>query len=91
MDHVAGVRVGHRLADLLEDLQEPRQVISRSIPARRSSSASVWPFDQLHGEVRPAVAEGAQLVDRHDPRVLQLAADLRLFHEPPDQVGICRV
>jgi branched-chain amino acid aminotransferase len=35
-------------------------------------------LDQLHGEVRPPVGEGAQLVDRDDPRVLKLAADLEI-------------
>src|SRR5208337_736908 len=42
------------------------------------------PLDQLHREERPAVGEGAQLVDRHDPRVLKLPADLRLLDEPAD-------
>ena len=43
--------------------------------------------DQLHGEERPAVGEGAQLVDRHDARVLELAADLRLLDEAADHLG----
>ncbi len=45
-------------------------------------------LDQLHREERPAVGEGAQLVDRHDPRVLELAADLGLLDEPADHVGV---
>ena len=45
-------------------------------------------LDQLHGEVGPAVAELAQLVDRHDARMLELAADLRLLDEAADQLGI---
>ena len=43
-------------------------------------------FDQLHGEERP-VAEPADVVDRHDAGMLQLAADLGLFDEPPGDVG----
>ena len=42
-------------------------------------------------EERPAVGERAQLVDRHDARMLQLAADLRLLDEPADQVGVVAV
>ena len=49
------------------------------------------PLDQLHAEERPAVGEGAQLVDRHDARVLELAADLRLLDEAADQVGVVAV
>ncbi len=45
-------------------------------------------LDQLHGEVRPVVGEGAQLVDRDHARVLQLSGDLRLLDEPADQVGL---
>ena len=46
---------------------------------------------QLHREVGPAVGEGAQLVDRHDPRVLELAADLGLLDEAADQLGLVAV
>ena len=38
--------------------------------------------DEPHGVVGPAVAVGAQAVDRHDPGVLQSAGDLGLEHEP---------
>ena len=63
----------------------------------RSSSGSVAgleqlgqgvALDQLHGEERPAVGEGAQLVDRDDAGVLELAADLRLLDEAADHVGV---
>ena len=40
---------------------------------------------QLHGEERPA-AEAADVVNRHDARMLQLAADLRFLKEPPRHV-----
>ena len=43
-------------------------------------------LDQLHGEEGP-VAEAAEVVDRHDAGVLQLAADLRLLDEPPRHLG----
>ena len=87
MDHAAGVGVGHRLRDRLEDRQEPGQVVGRA-RAGREQVGQRLALDQLHGEERPAVGEGAQLVDRHDARVLQLAADLRLLDEPADQVGV---
>ena len=38
--------------------------------------------DEPHGVVRPAVAVGAQPVDRDDARVLQPAGDLGLEQEP---------
>ena len=37
------------------------------------------------------VAELAELVDRDDSRVLELAADLRLLDEPADQLGVVAV
>ena len=39
------------------------------------------PLDQLHDDERPAVAERADLVDRRDARVLELAGDARLVEE----------
>ena len=63
----------------------------------RSSSGSVAglqqlrqgvALDQLHGEEGPEVGEGAQLVDRHDAGVLELAADLGLLDEPADHAGV---
>ena len=48
-------------------------------------------LDQLHGEVGPAVGEGAQLVDRDDPGMLKLAADLRLLDEPADEDRVVAV
>ena len=63
----------------------------RPAPARPASRAArVWPLTSFMAEERPAVGEGAQLVDRHDARVLELAADLRLLDEPADQLGRCR-
>ena len=48
-------------------------------------------LDQLHGEVGTLVGELAQFVDRHDARVLQLAADLGLLDETPPQLGVVLV
>ena len=90
VDHAPGVGIGHRLADLLEDRQEPRPVVRRVLAGlqQRGQGAAL---DQLHGEVEPAVGEPAQLVDRDDPRVLELAADLRLLDEPADHLGVVAV
>ena len=87
MDHAAGMGVGHRLADGLEDREEPRQVVRRGW-ALREQRRQRPAFDQLHGEVGPAVGEGAELVDRHDAGVLELAADLRLLDEPATISGL---
>ena len=46
------------------------------------------PFDQLHREIRATVAEGSQLVDGDDSRMLQLAGDLGFFDEPADHLGL---
>ena len=93
MDHAPRVGIGHRLADLLEDRQEPRAgpCLPGSVALGLEQRGQGPPLDQLHGEVRPAVGEGPQLVDRHDPRVLQLAADLRLLDEPAHDLGVALV
>ena len=86
VDHSACVRIGHRLADLREDAQEPREVVGRRRPRLEQLGEGPAP-DQLHREVRAAIGERAQLVHRHDPRMLELAADLRLLDEPADRLG----
>ena len=48
-------------------------------------------LDQLHGEVWTPVGKCAQLVDRHDTRMLQLAADLRFLDKAVQDVGIAVV
>ena len=90
MDHAAGVRVGHRLADLEEDPQHARLIGGRIGP-RVQEIGQGAALDQLHREVGAAVGEGAQLVDRHDARMLQLAGDLRLLDEAADQLGVVAV
>ena len=59
--------------------------------SRAAASAGVGPLfqdgfesaalDELHGQERPAIGEGADLVDRRDARMLQLAGDPRLAEE----------
>ena len=87
MDHAVGVGVGHRLADLLEDPQAPRPGRRRTPSASARELRKGPALDQLHREVRAVVGEGAQLVDRHDARVLELAGDLRLLDEAADHLG----
>ena len=87
MEHAAAVGVGCRLADLLEDLEEARQVVGRVRPfleERRQSAA----LHQLHGEIRPLVRQAAGRVDGDDAGVLELSADLRFFQEALDRTGI---
>ena len=45
-------------------------------------------LDQLHREIRPPVGKRPELIDRHNPRMLQLAADLCFLDEPPDHLRV---
>ncbi len=81
MHHPARVRVRDRLAHLEEVAHEPTPVGRRVRPVGQEGGQRV-PVDELHGEVRPPVGEPAQVVDRYDPRVLELAAQLGLLDEP---------
>jgi hypothetical protein len=86
VNDAAGVGIGHRLANLLEDLQPARQVrVGVAAPGQERGQG--LPLDQLHGEVGPPVGELSQLVDRHHARVLQLAANLRFLDEAADDFG----
>jgi hypothetical protein len=85
VNHPAGVGVGHRLAGLQEDAQQRRPVVVGPRP-RAEQLGQGAALDQLHGEERPPVVTPADVVHRHDPRVLQLADDLRLPEEPPHAV-----
>ena len=87
MDDAPDVGVGHRQAHLLEDAEEPRPVLGRARALLQQFSQGAA-LDQLHGEIRPAIGEGAQLIDRDHAGVLQLAGDLGLLDEPADQVGV---
>ncbi len=90
MDHAARVGVGHRLAHLLEDREIPRPVLRRVRPAFEQGGQGAAP-DQLHGDVEPGVGKPAQLVDRDDARVLELAGDLGLLDEATDHLGAVAV
>ena len=82
--------VGHRLTQLLEDREVPRTVLGRVRPAfeqGRQGAAT----DQLHRDVETGVGEPAQLVNRDDARVLELAGDLRLLDEATDHLGAVAV
>ena len=65
---------------------EPRPVLRRALAVlqQRGQGAAA---DQLHRDIEPAVGKLAQLVDRDDPRMLELAADLRFLDEPSDHLG----
>ena len=87
VDHALRVGVGDRLADLLEDGEEPRPVLVGASSRRQERRQRAAPH-QLHRDEQPAVGQPAQLVDRHDARVLELPADLRLLDESPDHLGV---
>ena len=55
-----------------------------------AASARVRPLTSFMVKNGRRSAKVAQLVDRHDAGVLELAADLRLLDEPADQLGRCR-
>ncbi len=86
VDHAPRVGIGHRLADLLEDRQEPRPVLGRVLAGLQEGRQRAA-LDQLHGDEQPAVGEPSQLVDRDDPRMLELAADLGLLDEAAHHLG----
>ena len=87
MDHAPGMGVGDGLRDRLEDRQEAGQSVGRALPRLEQLGQRVS-LHQLHGEKRPFVGKGAQLVNRHDAGVLELPADLCLFDKPADHVGV---
>ena len=74
----AAVGIADGLTHLLENAQETAQIRGRIGPSLEQSIEGLS-FDQLHGEERLARAVRAQFIDRHQPRMLQLPADLRLF------------
>jgi hypothetical protein len=76
------VGVGQSLAHLLKNAQEARQVVGGRGPLLQQVGEGAA-LDELHGQERPAVGEGADLVDGRDAGVLQLPRDLRLLPEAP--------
>ena len=75
----AHVRVGERLADVFEDRQERASIAGRRLPLGELFRQGLA-LDEFHAEERLAV-DHAEVIDRHDAGVLELAADLRLFDE----------
>ena len=92
VDDAVGVGVADRLADLLEHRQEPAAVGRRVGPPSEQVVEGLA-LDELHRQERPAVGQRADLVDRRDAGVLQLAGDPGLVEEPAgvaESAGNCR-
>ncbi len=87
MNDPSAVGVSHRLADLLEDREELHPILIRAFARVQQRRQGASP-DELHRDEQPAVGEAPQVVDRRDPGVLELAADLRLLDEPADHLGV---
>ena len=85
VDHPLGVGIRHRLRHLQGDGQQAGPIGRRVGPFAEDRRERLA-LDQLHGEEGP-VAEAADVVDRHDAGMLQLAADLRLLDEALGHVG----
>ncbi len=90
VDHAARVGVANRLADLLEDLQEPSTVV-RDLRAIIEQRGERLPLHELHCEEGALVGLQTQLVDGHDPRVLELPTDLRFFDEALEYLEVAEV
>src|SRR5437870_2698779 len=56
--------------------------VSDRRPARQQVGEGVA-LDELHGEEWPSVRQGAEVVDRRNRGVLELAGDARLVEEAP--------
>ena len=86
MNDAFAVGVGDGLAHLLEDVEEAGQFVRRVRPFGEEFGERAA-LDQLHREEGSAVGQGAEFVNRHDERVLQLAGNLRLFDEAAHEIG----
>ena len=80
VDDPVGVGVADRLAELLEDGQESPPVVA-GVGAVLEEVLEGAALDQLHGQKRPAVGQGAQFMDGGDARVLELSGDVGLGAE----------
>jgi hypothetical protein len=87
IDHARGVSIRHRLAHGREYREEPRLVVEgrRSVAEHLGERLAL---DELHGEERPAIGEGPDVIHWHHAGVLELPADLGLFDESGDQLGL---
>ena len=80
MNNAVGVGVADGLAHGLEDGQQPA-ALGRWVGPLLQDGFECAPLDELHGQERPAIGEGADLMHGRDARVLQLASDPRLTEE----------
>ena len=87
VDDVVRVGVGERLADLLEDGREPA-ALGRRVGPRLQQPVEGGALDELHGQEGPAVGQRAEVVDRRDGGVLQLAGDAGLVGEAAGGGGV---
>ena len=90
MDDPAGVGVGDGLRNLLEDAQEVPPPVAR-LRAVREHGGEGAALDELHREVGTVVRLQSEAVHRHDARVLELPADLRLLDEAGQDVLVVGV
>jgi hypothetical protein len=90
VDDAARVRVGHRLAGLLENREEAAAVVRRILALLKQRGERA-PLDELHREERPAVRLQAEAVDRNDSGVLELRANLRLLDESLEHLRLVRL
>ncbi len=88
VDHAAAVREPDRVAHLAEHVEQLGE------RARRRAGAELVEqlleraaAHALHGEERPPVGRQPDLVHRANVGVLELALDLRLLHEPQQELG----
>lgn len=83
VEDATGVRKGHRVADLEEDGQQcPERVLCHGYRLAGLKAlddlAQRGPAHEFHGVEEPALCVHAELVDRHNPRVLELSRHARL-------------
>jgi hypothetical protein len=84
------VRIGERLADLLEDEKKPVQILRERLSLRQQRRQCLS-LHELHREERTVIAKSAHLVNGNDAGMLQLPGDARLFKEPAEHFGIVLV
>ncbi|MFO0799706.1 MAG: hypothetical protein U0804_19725 [Gemmataceae bacterium] len=87
VDHVVGVGVPDGLAHRLEHGHEPAAVVGR-VAAGAEEVVEGVALDELHRQKRAAVGEGAEVVDRGDAGVLELAGDVSLVGEPAGDAAV---
>ena len=85
MDHSPCMDVGHGLADGFEDGKKTGHFPRHVAPLAKQFGQGAA-LHELHGEEGTTVGESTQLVNRHDPRVLELTGNLRLLDEAARQL-----